>query len=280
MEHIFITDIGHEQCPSDKEMVRYNLNHHTIHFVYSGSGFVDDVQVQAGEIFLCRGREHPVYMPSPENPWHYGWIGGCGALFDKLLSDMGFTDTCHIRTMHNPALIELLIRAGTASKEQEYRCGLFYAIAGLHIAAGEQIDDSMPARHIRIAVSFIESMSGNTTPDEVAKNLNLSRAYLRNLFSSSFGISLQHYILRYRMQHAEALLTSTDLSISAIGAQIGYRDPLMFSKMFRRYHGQSPTAFRTESRMFKHALNTAWETDPRYRSENAEQLLADSLDSQ
>ncbi len=280
MEHIFIIDFGNEQCAPDKEAVEYTINHHTIHFVYSGSGYINGIRVHAGEMFLCRSRENALYMPFADDPWHYGWIGGCGTLFDKLLSDMGFTDTCHIRTMYKPALTELLIRAGISSKEQEYRCGLFYAIAGLQISAEEQNNDSMPARHVRNAVSFIESMSGNTTPDEVARNLNLSRAYLRNLFSESQGMSLQRYILRYRMQQAEALLTATDLSMSEIGAQIGYRDPLMFSKMFRRYHGQSPTQFRADSRAFEHLLHTAQETDPRYRGESAEEILADNSDPQ
>ena len=137
MEHMTIADFGTEHCPADKEAITHPFSHHTLHFIYSGSGYFNGIRVSAGQIFLCRGGEQATYYPAPEDPWYYGWIGGSGILFEQLVSEMGFSESCYVRTMQKSPLIEILISAGTSSTEQEYRCGLFYAIAGLQIAEAE-----------------------------------------------------------------------------------------------------------------------------------------------
>ena len=272
MEHIVIMDFGFEHCAPDKGATLHPFRHNVLHFVFSGSGDINGQKVSAGEMFLCRGGEHSVYAPDPLNPWYYGWIGGSGLLFEQLLSDMHFSQDITVCTMQNSALVELLIRLGTSSKEQEYRCGLFWAIAGLQTGDNEDALEDMPRLHVKDAEQYIESVSGNTTPQEVADHLHLSRAYLRNLFSISHGISLQKYILRYRMQRAAELLAETNLPIGTIGQQVGYQDPLMFSKMFHKYRHMSPTAYRKSTIVFMQAVTDARKHDPRYRGENIEYL--------
>ena len=272
MEHLQIVDFGIEHCASDKASVMHPFNHHVLHFVFSGSGYLDGEKITAGSVFLCRGGENSVYVPNSADPWYYGWIGGSGVLFEQLISDMGFSDTCHVCTMRKHSLIEILIQLGTSSKEQEFRCGLFYAIAGLQIAQAQNTVLSAPEQHARNAEQFIESRSGAVTPLEVAQKVNLSRAYLRNIFFRIHGVSLQEYIIQFRMTRAAELLSSTNLPVSEIAAMVGYRDPLMFTKMFRHTRGQSPTEFRSSSQSFKTLLSEMIKIDPRYQGEPIEQL--------
>ena len=272
MEHMTIADFGTEHCPADKEAITHPFSHHTLHFIYSGSGYFNGIRVSAGQIFLCRGGEQATYYPAPEDPWYYGWIGGSGILFEQLISEMGFSESCYVRTMQKSPLIEILISAGTSSTEQEYRCGLFYAIAGLQIAEAENALLTAPQKHLKEAEQYIETLSGVITPKQIAQKMNLSRAYLRNLFSANFGISLQEYILRYRMQCAAELIASTDLPISEIAFRCGYSDPLMFSRMFRKYQQQSPTQYRRSTQNFICAVDWARKNDPRYSGENIEVL--------
>lgn len=272
MEHMTVTDFGTEHCSPDKKPISHPFLHHTLHFVYSGSGYFNGISVSAGQIFLCRGGEQATYYPAREDPWYYGWIGGSGILFEQLIADMGFTESCYVRTMQKSPLIEILISAGTSSTEQEYRCGLFYAIAGLQIAEAENALLDAPQKHIKEAVQYIEALSGVASPQQVARKLNLSRAYLRNLFYNHYGVSLQEYILRHRMQCAAELLSSTDLSVSEIAARCGYSDPLMFSRMFRKYQSQSPTHYRANIKSFTKTIGEMQKNDPRYSGENIEVL--------
>ena len=272
MEHLIITDFGIEHCAADKETIVHPFSHHVLHFVFRGSGYLNGHRISEGEMFICRGGEYSYYYPDPEDPWYYGWIGGSGQLFEQLIAGMGFSDTCHVRTIRKSALIEILIRAGTSSTEQEFRCGLFYAAAGLQIAEMEKAVLSAPEIHVRDAVQYIESMSGAVTADGVSRKMNLSRAYLRNLFTEIYGVSLQEFIMRTRMQRAAELLSSTAYSVAYIGQQVGYHDQMMFSKMFRRYQNQSPTEFRNNTRVFSRIVAEAQQNDPRYQGENIDTL--------
>ena len=51
-----------------------------------------------------------------------------------------------------------------------------------------------------------------------------------------------------KIQAACQLLDSTDDSVKAIAARLGYDDPLYFSRVFRRTQGISPSAYRDSQR--------------------------------
>ena len=52
------------------------------------------------------------------------------------------------------------------------------------------------------------------------------------------------YIAKRRIQEAKSLLTSTELSIADIAEQTGFGSESYFCKLFRRYEGMTPSAFR------------------------------------
>ncbi len=46
------------------------------------------------------------------------------------------------------------------------------------------------------------------------------------------------------MLEAARLLRFTDLTVQEIGHRTGFRDPLYFSRAFKRHQGESPLAYR------------------------------------
>jgi YesN/AraC family two-component response regulator len=52
--------------------------------------------------------------------------------------------------------------------------------------------------------------------------------------------------MNVRMGRAEELLKETVLSIKEITFSVGYLDPYLFSKMFKKMHGVSPSKYRQE----------------------------------
>ena len=54
---------------------------------------------------------------------------------------------------------------------------------------------------------------------------------------------LAHHISQ-RMSRARQLLDSTTLGIAEVAREVGYDDPLYFSRQFRRTHGMSPRDYR------------------------------------
>lgn len=76
--------------------------------------------------------------------------------------------------------------------------------------------------------------------------LPASESYLSRIFKARMGMSPHRYLVQLKMQHAAFLLTRSDWSIKRIAAEIGYDDPLYFSRAFRKEFGCAPSSMRSD----------------------------------
>jgi AraC-like DNA-binding protein len=72
----------------------------------------------------------------------------------------------------------------------------------------------------------------------------LERAYFSKRFHSVMKVSFTEWNARVRVEEAKLLLRSIDLSITAIGACVGYDDVTTFERVFKRLEGICPRAHR------------------------------------
>ncbi len=82
--------------------------------------------------------------------------------------------------------------------------------------------------------------------DTYFSTLPFSSGYLRKLFQRAYGVTPQQYLIEKRLQAAaEALLHAarSGHSVGDIASQCGFRDPLYFSKMFKKKYGVAPSQF-------------------------------------
>jgi AraC family transcriptional regulator of arabinose operon len=80
--------------------------------------------------------------------------------------------------------------------------------------------------------------------DEVARHACLSPSRLAHLFSEKMGKSILRWREEQRIQFACQLLTISNSPIKQIASQVGYDDPLYFSRVFRKFVDASPKEFR------------------------------------
>jgi AraC-like DNA-binding protein len=78
----------------------------------------------------------------------------------------------------------------------------------------------------------------------LANLCDYSPEYFSSKFKALFGVSPQKYIISKRLTHAKILLLSSNKSILEIGKEVGYPDPMHFSKIFTSEVGVSPSAYR------------------------------------
>ena len=84
------------------------------------------------------------------------------------------------------------------------------------------------------------------TLNDIARDLYISRPYLSALVKKELGESFSDYLIGYRMYRASSLLLNTALSVSEIGALVGYPDHAHFSKLFYKRIGSSPARYRKQ----------------------------------
>jgi len=96
----------------------------------------------------------------------------------------------------------------------------------------------------RAADSLTADLRAPFRLENTARGAGLSVSRFEHLFKQAMACTPQQYLERHRMDHAQSLLRVTSLSIGEIASEVGYEDAFYFTNRFRRYTGQSPSAFR------------------------------------
>ncbi|WP_432452421.1 MULTISPECIES: arabinose operon transcriptional regulator AraC [unclassified Agarivorans] len=100
---------------------------------------------------------------------------------------------------------------------------------------------------IETAINF---MTRNLTRDfqyqEIAETVCLSSSRLGHLFRDELGMTITQWRDDQRISRAKQLLITNNVSISRISLQVGYNDPLYFSRVFKKLNGISPKGYRKQ----------------------------------
>lgn len=80
--------------------------------------------------------------------------------------------------------------------------------------------------------------------DALANSLAMSTSQLYRKLKAITGHSVADYIKEFRLFQAKELLEKSDLSVSVITLQVGFRSLTYFSRIFKERFGQSPTSIR------------------------------------
>ncbi|MFC0559153.1 response regulator transcription factor [Halalkalibacter alkalisediminis] len=84
------------------------------------------------------------------------------------------------------------------------------------------------------------------TLDDTADFVGLSPFYFSKLFKDRFQMTFIDYLTQLRMDRAVELLNDQTMSLKEISAEIGYRDPNYFSRVYKKATGESPSAYRAK----------------------------------
>ena len=118
---------------------------------------------------------------------------------------------------------------------------IFIRCARFSTAAGNGPTDS----RITNAMNYINSnLEKSLTVEDIAQHAQLSKTQLSAMFKDKTGSTLISWREERRIARASRLLTQTTLQIQEIAMQIGYEDPLYFSRTFSRLVGCSPRVYR------------------------------------
>lgn len=95
------------------------------------------------------------------------------------------------------------------------------------------------------AFDHMETHKGEMLSQKKAAALcNVSAGHFSRVFIRETGECYNHYHMRQKVEHAKQLLQMTDLPIMRIGNELGFSDPGYFIKIFRKYEGVTPAAYR------------------------------------
>ena len=114
-------------------------------------------------------------------------------------------------------------------------------------AASENGTGGLVAWQIRRLNLFIDARLDQPIRLKALSTISkLSTAYFCRAFKRTFHETAHSYIVRRRLECAEVLMLTSDLSLSNIALRCGFTDQAHLCKLFRRRCAQSPAAWRRE----------------------------------
>lgn len=236
-------------------------DHYKLHYVHSGHGIfkVGDTtyHLSEGEGFLICPNVIVSYKPDPETSWNYSWVAFHGVNAETYLNRANLNENNPVFKCNQEDRIRNCFQAIFDSTKCDKSMDLkslsaFYdllsvLIEGVNINNPHNNSINHQEIYIKQAIEFIDTnYSRKISIVEIAKYVGINRKYLSQLFSNILNVSLQNYLINFRLQKACDLLTNSILSINEISNSIGYIDPFLFSKVFKKYKGISPKNYRTQ----------------------------------
>jgi AraC-like DNA-binding protein len=227
-----------------------------------GSGWWDvagrRVDVTPGDLIVVPPGAAHAYASNPERPWTVHWFHAAGAHVDLILGQLGLDPLRPAIPLGQDGALVTLFQDLEGALEQDYAFPqLLYASQILAHLVGRMIRlrrtraSESPSADERVLWSR-EQMKGRLdAPLDVAQwasLANLSISHYASLFRRLVGCSPKAYFDRMRLHRAAGLLVTTHDSVQTIATRTGYKDPLYFSRTFRRVHGVSPSDYRRGNR--------------------------------
>ncbi len=110
-------------------------------------------------------------------------------------------------------------------------------------------NDSERVEHIERMLRFIaEHALDNISADDVGTAVGLHPNYAMSIFRRAVGHTINQAIVRHRLDTAQSLLISTDLSITDVAFESGFGSVSRFYEAFSQRFVEKPTAFRRRMR--------------------------------
>ena len=91
-----------------------------------------------------------------------------------------------------------------------------------------------------------EHLAEEVSLSVLAEQFHLNLQYISQLFKSEIGVGFLTYLTNIRMEKAKKLLLSTSLSIAEVAEQSGYGDYRVFTKVFKKTEGSTPSQYRRD----------------------------------
>ena len=208
--------------------------------------------IGSGSVLIYKPGQPQIYTYMNDVPCEVYWIHFYGTTIPETLRKLSLEGNSlfnigtnyQIPQLFNAILIDLI----------NERFGSFYSNCGRTLMILSEVafnlrQNATPAigneRFNTILLQMHDISSSVSIKDLAAMN-NLSVSRFSHLFTQTYGMSPHSYRLKIKIERAKYLLTENDRPVKEVAEMLGFEDALYFSRMFKKYTGVSPQAFRNK----------------------------------
>lgn len=208
--------------------------------------------IGAGMIYLFHPGQSSFARCEQGPPWCRYFINFTGSKAKQLVqqSIMANRRILHVsRPDQIQAIMDAILSESlNRHKESQSICANYLKILLMKLASVDVKTES--ASSIALATytqckNFIdENFCGISSIQEISDKCALSRQHMSRLFKKFGDTSPLQYLMRLKLNRAAVMLLETNLPVKQISLSLNFSDQYYFSKCFKKFHGESPSAYR------------------------------------
>lgn len=261
-QHHFLSELYFDFCGFSKTLPFHAFgpavrNNYIIHVVLDGKGmyYIKDKKysLNKGNIFLIPPGESTFYRSDAEEPWLYAWLAFGGKVAEDIIAYSNFKEDNYSVTSTNiQQYLDIILECMNYSHdtlEDELKLNeLIYRLLRLLLIDSGELSPGIKQKFSRLAIEAMKYIGEHyvegITVNDVADHLAVNRSHISRVFHNHFGMSMKDWILGVRINHAAYLLSMTNESVENISYQVGFRSLVVFSRIFKKVTGETPTHYR------------------------------------
>ncbi len=257
-DYISVNNCGH--IASDNELYSSRPNgraDYTVIYVTDGSGFChlgeEKTPFKKGDLIVWRPMS-PLTFGFDGPSSHY-WLHFTGSGAEALLARAGINGSGLVHMDHSAELIRLfrsiifelqMNRTSTPIICEGYLLQLIAAVCNSTAHEGTALGQIRESKIYPALEAMMSDYTENRQLSHYAELCNMSLSHFKAQFKTDVQMSPTAYLIKLKTEHAKNILRFTNLSISEAAYSIGFRDPLYFSRFFKKHIGVSPKKYREE----------------------------------
>jgi AraC-like DNA-binding protein len=94
-------------------------------------------------------------------------------------------------------------------------------------------------------VHYSDELPKTNFSDYLCNKLNYDYTYMANLFSETKGITIEHFIIRHKIERVKELIIYDELNLSEIAWNLHYSSVAHLSHQFKKITGLTPSFFKS-----------------------------------
>ena len=167
--------------------------------------------------------------------------------YDELLFEQWFRDinqdstaTCEM------VLLEIRARLLRLARNLEQKA----ETAGLPVGHNTRSTGSYDFSKIESMAKFIaQNYTNQIRLSDIARAVNFHPDYAAYVFKKTFGITLNHFLIQHRVQHAQRLLVTSNKKVLEIAFESGFNSLSRFNSSFKLLCRCTPREYRNSHRL-------------------------------
>lgn len=194
------------------------------------------------------------YEADATDPWTIWWAHVTGAAIGPLVHAVTRGGDAPVFDVTEPTRVSSLLDTILRRMETDEGSSSLVAAGGaawhlLSVLAADRraVVRGRPDPIAGVQDYLRQNLAEHIAVDQLAAMAGFSVSHFSALFRRATGFGALEYQTRLRMSLARQLLDTTDRTVTSIARQVGYGDPMYFSRQFRRIHHLSPTQYRARA---------------------------------